>query len=327
MRAGRPTNPRKWSADDARWLRKRFDQDPWRISILADLARFCRNFVFNEVGLPPKRPPTRVRWLTEEQTRAILDVTRRDRLLRLIALLGLGQGLRRIEWLRMRREDIDLEGSRILVRGKGRGQAKVVWMPMHPALPDALRDYLWWRDRKVRRFLRTNPLTPIPPELFLHRRGDRFIPYGEGGANRWMLILERRLASRGIIVKLSTHMLRRSGATLLEKTLLNSPGASRDGVYRSVQEFLRHESLATTMRYLENDPSRQRRAMQAFGEAFDWDAGGPEPSRLASAESSGLLKGAPSQRRIDHGSRAGDAPSYCEKRLGKQSTARRTNIS
>jgi integrase len=271
------------------------DEDPWRISILADLARFSRNFVFSEVGLPPKRPPTRVRWLSEDEARALLDVARRDRLLRLIVLLGLGQGLRRVEWLRMRVEDIDLAGGRVYVRGKGRGQPKMVWMPMHPALPDAFRDYLWWRNRKVRRLLRKSPLTPIPSELFLHRRGGRLVPYGEGGANRWMLILERRLAARGIVVKLSTHMLRRSGATLLEKTLLGSPETSRDGVYRSVQEFLRHENLATTMRYLERNPARERRAMEAYGNALDWD-----PSALPDSRAS-TQRNADSARRFRTG--------------------------
>jgi integrase len=240
------------------------------VSILADLARFSRNFVFSEVGLPPRRPLRRVRWLSEDQIRALFEVTRGDRLLRLVALLGLGQGLRRIEWLRLRVEDIDLAGGRLFVRGKGRGQPKEAWMPMHPALPEAFQNYLWWRARKVGRQMRSDPVSPVPPEIFLHRRAGRLVAYGEGGANRWMWILERRLAARGIQVKLSTHMLRRSGATLLEKTLLRAPDASRDGVYRSVQEFLRHESIATTMRYLEKDPSRQRRAMEAFGGAIDW---------------------------------------------------------
>ncbi|MGI0132125.1 MAG: tyrosine-type recombinase/integrase [Thermoplasmata archaeon] len=283
--AGRTTNPARWSADDARFLRRRLGDDPWQLAILADLARFSRNFVFHEVGLPKRGPPTRVRWLSEEQARAVLDVTRKDRMLRLVALLGIGQGLRRVEWLRMRVEDIDVAGARILVRGKGRGQPKMAWMPMHPALPDALRDYLWWRDRKVRRMLRRNPLTPVPPELFLHRRGEALIPYGGGGANRWMLIVQRRLGELGVAVKLSTHMLRRSGATLLEKTLLNSPETSRDGVYRSVQEFLRHENLATTMRYLEADPSRQRRAMDVFGQALNWEATG------AAVASTGIPRG------------------------------------
>ena len=270
-RAGRTTDPRRWTAEDGRWLRRRLHDDPWQLGVLADLARFSRNLVFQEVGLPRRGPPRRVRWLSREAVNALMAVTRNDRLLRLVALLGVGQGLRRIEWLRLQVGDIDLSGNRLLVRGKGRGTPKVVWMPLHPALPDAFRAYLWWRERKVRRFLRDHPLFPVPLELFLHRKGDRLVPYGEGGANGWMLILQRRLAEHGIGVKLSTHMLRRSGATLLERTLLESPEASRDGVYRSVQEFLRHENLATTMRYLEQDPSRQRRAMEAFGRALEWN--------------------------------------------------------
>lgn len=268
--AGRTTDPREWTADDARWLRRRLRDDVWQVSILADLSRFSRNFVFNEVGLPKRGPATRVRWLSQEAVEAIFEVTKNDRLLRLVALLGIGQGLRRIEWLRMRVEDVDLPGNRLLVRGKGRGQPKTVWMVLHPALPDAFRDYLWWRQRKVRRFLRARPLSPVPGELFVHRRGDQLVPYGEGGANRWMVILQRRLSARGIDVKLSTHMLRRSGATLLERALLRSPEASKDGVYRAVQGFLRHESIATTMRYLEADPKLQQNAMRAFGLALRW---------------------------------------------------------
>ncbi len=200
----------------------------------------------------------------------LIQVTRKDRLLRLVVLLGLGQGLRRIEWLRLRIGDIDLPGHRILVRGKGRERPKQVWMTMHPALGPAFQEYLAWRERKIARILRLTPLTPVPEELFLHRRGDHLIPYGEGGANRWMLILQRRLAARGIAVHLSTHMLRRSGATLLERALLRSPDASRDGVYRTVQGFLRHDSIATTMRYLEADPTRQAEAMQIFADALAW---------------------------------------------------------
>ncbi len=277
-RAGRTPDPRKWSVEDGRWLRRRLHDDVWQLSVLADLARFARNSVFNEVGLPRRGPPLRVRWLAEGAVRGLVEVTRSDRLLRLVVLLGLGQGLRRIEWLRMQVGDIDLGGNRLLVRGKGRGQPKRVWMAMHPALPPAFRDYLWWRNRQVQRFLRRSPLTPVPDELFLHRRGGRLVPYGEGGANRWMVILQRRLAAKDIHVKLSTHMLRRSGATLMERTLLGSPGASRDGVYRAVQGFLRHESIATTMRYLEADPSRQAAVMQAFANALPWDGDADPPS-------------------------------------------------
>ena len=266
----RSLNPARWSREDARFLRLELKDDPWQLAIVADLAKFHRNPVFQEVGLPRRGPTTRVRWLSEEQIRVALEETRDNPLLRVVALLGLGQGLRRIEWLRMRAEDLDLENQRMLVRGKGRGHPKLVWMPMHPALPAALREYLTQREKVLRRGRRRTPGAPVPPELLVHWRGGRPVPYGAGGANRWMRVIERRLRARGFAVKLSSHMLRRSAATLLERTLLRSPQASRDGVYRSIQEFLRHENLATTMRYLDSDPSRQRRAMEAFARALDW---------------------------------------------------------
>jgi integrase len=278
-RAGRTPDPRRWSAQDVRWLRQCLKEERWQLSVLADLARFSKNLIFEEVGLPRPGPPQRVRWLSEETARALLQVARKDRLLRLVVLLGLGQGLRRIEWLRLRIGDIDLPGNRLLVRGKGRAQPKQVWMQMHPALPSAFQDYLELRESKVARFRRLDVLTPVPEELLIHRQGDRLVPYGEGGANRWMVMLQHRLAARGVHVRLSTHMLRRSGATLLERTLLRSPTAARDGVYRTVQGFLRHESIATTMRYLEADPTRQAEALRMFAEALPWNVSAGAASR------------------------------------------------
>ncbi|MDE2045385.1 MAG: hypothetical protein KGJ69_09665 [Thermoplasmata archaeon] len=67
-------------------------------------------------------------------------------------------------------------------------------------------------------------------------------------------------------------MFRSSSATLLEETLLESPEASCDGVYRTVQTFLRHEDLATTMRYLESNPRRQRKAFDPYARVFPWPA-------------------------------------------------------
>ena len=272
-RSGRPGEPDRWSEDDARFLVRRWHGDPWRLSTLAGLARFAGNPVFDRVAIPRPGPSRRVRWLSAEEAQALLSVSQTDPLLRIVTLLGLGMGLRRIEWLRLRLSDLDPVQSRVLVRGKGRGQPKEVWMVMHPALPSALRPYLEWRDRAVRRQLRRDPLTPVPDELFVHSKGGRLAPYGEGGANVWMHRLERLLRAQGFDVKLSCHMLRRTGATLLERTLLRQAEGPRDGVYRSVQGFLRHESIATTMRYLQTDPDRQRAVMELFGNSFDW---GPE---------------------------------------------------
>jgi integrase len=276
---GRGTDPKRWTTEDALWLKKRFNGDPWQLAIVNDLMKFYGNRTFDEIGLPHQGPPRHVRWMSEETFEAILVATRSDPPLRLIALLGLGQGLRRIEWIRLRVTDFDLVENRLLVRGKGRAHAKLAWVALHPAIPEALHEYLRIRERMVRAFLlRATKTSTVPEELFIHPCGDRLRPYGVGGMDRWVSRIQRRLAARGIMVKLSSHMFRRSGATFLERALLKSPEASRDGVYRTLQAFLRHDNLATTMRYLEADPDRQRRAMAAFAQALPWDDPDPIPS-------------------------------------------------
>jgi len=286
--ANRTINPERWTTEDGVWLRRRFHDDPWQLWVVGDLARFHGSRAFLEIGLPHRGPPRHVRWMTEGTARAVFALTRADPKLRMIALLGLGQGLRRIEWIRLRVTDFDLGGNRLLVRGKGRGRPKLAWTTLHPAVPEALRDYLRIRAQIVRRFLRQAPVASVPEELFIHISDGRLRPYGIGGMDRWVFQIERKLADRGIHVKLSSHMFRRSAATFLERALLRSPEASRDGVYRTLQGFLRHENLATTMKYLEADPSLQERAMEAFAQALPWDgtAGASVPveeSRVAAS--------------------------------------------
>ncbi|HEV2428773.1 MAG TPA: site-specific integrase [Thermoplasmata archaeon] len=279
--AHRPTDPRRWSLPDARWLRERLHEDRWQLSILADLAKFSGNAVFQEAGLPRPPPVRRIRWLTRNEAEAIIAVTKGDLRLRLVALLGIAQGLRRIEWLRLRVGDIDLAENRVLVRGKGRGGPKLVWMPLHPALPEALRSYLSFREQQVAAATRHSPEGSMAEELLVHPVRGALRPYSLSGADRWVAQIARLLGESGVVCRLSSHMFRRSGATFLERALLDAPQSSRDGVYRVVQGFLRHENLATTMQYLEADPSRQARALGQFAEALPWGTSTPERPRAA----------------------------------------------
>lgn len=251
------------------------------MSILADLAKFSGNAVFQEAGLPRPLPVRRIRWLTRNEAEAIIAVTKGDLRLRLVALLGIAQGLRRIEWLRLRVGDIDLAENRLLVRGKGRGGPKLVWMPLHPALPEALRSYLSFREQQVAAATLRSPAGSAAEELLVHPVRGALRPYSLSGADRWVAEIGRLLGARGVVCRLSSHMFRRSGATFLERALLDAPQSSRDGVYRVVQGFLRHENLATTMQYLEADPSRQARALGKFAEALPWGTSTPPPPGAA----------------------------------------------
>ncbi len=273
---GKEANATRWTLEDALHIKELRHHDNWTLLILADFARFAGSKVFEEVGIPPAPPRRRVRWLTKEEVSAILEATRDDPLLSFVALLGLGQGMRRVEWLRLRVEDVDLAQGRLLIRGKGRATPKLAYAPLHPAFPPIFSRFLAYRDQVVREARLRFPGSTIPPEALLmpskYAHGLR--PYTQAGINRVLRSIERKVRDRGREVRLSTHMFRRSGATMLEEALLESPQASRDGVYRMVQEFLRHENLATTMKYLESNPRRQRKALDQFGQAFPWPTSG-----------------------------------------------------
>jgi len=272
-REGRPTDPSKWTLEDALRIRSLLHGGVWELGIAADFARSFGNNVLKEAGLPGKPPASgRVRWLSKLEVEAIVRATREDPLLAFVAFLGLGQGLRRVEWQRLQVGDIDLPGRRLLVRGKGRSHPKLQWVAMHPAFPQLFEGFARYRDGLVKKARARHPARPVAPEALVHPTPKGLAPYSSSGLDNLVRQIEQRVRKEegGVAVRLSSHMFRRSGATLLEEALLKSPNASIDGVYRVVQGFLRHDNLVTTMRYLEANPARQRRALVEFAQAIPW---------------------------------------------------------
>lgn len=272
-RAGRATDPASWTVEDGLWVKAFLRAERWSLTVVSDFARSFGSNAVREAGIPAKAAPIHVQWLSRDQVAAIVGAVRSDPLLGFVAFLGLGQGLRRVEWQRLRCADVDLPGRRLLVRGKGRSRPKLQWVAMHPEFPAAFGAWSRERERLVARARRLHPECPVPQELLLHAAPRGLAPYSLSGLDLLVHRIELRARARGSTAHLSSHMFRRSGATLLEEALLESPAASVDGVYRVVQGFLRHENLATTMRYLESSPRRQRRALVRFAQAVPWYRG------------------------------------------------------
>lgn len=278
----RPTNPARWSLRDAQRIRQLVHDRHWDLSVLSDFGRASGNQMLREAGIPPTPAPTHVRWLSRSQVEAIVRETRDDPLLAFIAFLGLGQGLRRVEWQRMQMDDIDLDGRRLLVRGKGRSRPKLQWVALHPSFLATFERYAARRARLVEAARKRHPGAVLPNEVLIHRSANGLSSYSLAGLDLLVHRIERRLERAGSPAKLSSHMFRRSGATLLEEALLAAPGSAPDGIYRVLQGFLRHENLATTMKYLESNPARQARALVQFAESVRWPGQGArfEESRL-----------------------------------------------
>ena len=162
-----------------------------------------------------RAPRGRPRPYSAEQVDRLLN-TGSYRRTRIMILLAYYQGFRASEVAAIHGHDIDLDESTIRVQGKG---GKVVILPLHPTIADAAqqmpKDDWWFAARGA--------------------RGGHIHP-------RSVYDLMTRAKQRAGIVepKLTGHSLRHAYGTDLV----------RSGVdLRTVQELMRHESLATTQIY------------------------------------------------------------------------------
>ena len=114
--AGRTTDPRKWGPADASWLLQRFRDDRWRISIIANMAGFAGNPVFDEVDALERMRTHGTRGSSSDQLRALLGIDEGSRRPKLVVLLGLDRGPSDVEWIQLPAEYIDLAGNRQLLR-------------------------------------------------------------------------------------------------------------------------------------------------------------------------------------------------------------------
>ena len=91
----------------------------WHIAILAQYLQYAGNDVISHVGyLWPQDWRTGADWLDTGQTRAVLNAVRTPAEA-LVVDLELRLGLRRVEVIRLRPQDVDFAHSKINVRGKG----------------------------------------------------------------------------------------------------------------------------------------------------------------------------------------------------------------
>ena len=158
------------------------------------------------------------RVLSESEASALIqaDLSTRDRAVILLMLLA---GLRLTEVSRLCRQDIDLSGQSVRVRGKG-DKERII--PLHIDIIDALK--IW---------LKSQPRLPAIP-LFPGYKG-------RGLQRRAIESLVAKAGEKaGLSKRVTPHMLRHTFATRLLRSGAN---------LRQVQELLGHASVATTQIY------------------------------------------------------------------------------
>ena len=176
---------------------------------------------------PPRRLPKAISLDQIEQLLAAATADGATLALRDRALLEVlyGTGARISEAVGLDRDDLDLQGGTVLLRGKG---AKQRIVPMGSYAREAVEAYL---VRSRPQLAATGPSTPA---LFLNARGGRL-----SRQSAWTVL--RTVAGRAhLATHISPHTLRHSFAT----HLLDG-GAD----VRVVQELLGHASVTTTQIY------------------------------------------------------------------------------
>ncbi|AHJ86325.1 integrase [Mycobacterium phage 32HC] len=220
--------------DLLRWIGRHTD---WSQSTAATYHSYLRawfkwlNMMDHRAGdpmlkLPTPKYPDRVPRPVPDSDLVALLSTRMHHRTRVMILLAALAGLRVSEIARVRGEDIDITGPRLYVLGKGGSKN---WVPLHPLLVDVsltMPRRGWWFPANSRR-----------PGDHVHSKGVSDII---GNAMR-------RAGARG-----TPHSLRHwFGTTVLD-----------DGAdLRTVQELLRHRSIATTQIYTKVPDARRHSAI------------------------------------------------------------------
>jgi integrase/recombinase XerD len=176
------------------------------------------------VKVPQKLPVV----LTEDEARRLLrapdEATPLGLRNRAMLALAYACGLRVSELVGLRLVDLDLEAQRLAVLGKGRKRRTLPVAPLAVGL--------------VRRYIAT-----ARPELDTEGDEHLFLSRLGGPLTRQMAwkLLQETAAAAGITKPIGPHTLRHSCATHMHRGGAN---------IRSIQAFLGHASIGTTMRYL-----------------------------------------------------------------------------
>ena len=190
-----------------------------------------------------------VDWLTPEEAQTVLNAPLHS-IERLAVILCLCMGLRKIELIRLRLQDIDEDKEYITVTGKGRAGGKLRLVPFHERFKPALAEWLTVRKELVR-----GSIYDAPDNLFiwLDRQHREVKPYNAVKASGMDRLIRR--ASERCGVHFSAHTLRRTFGRIL--WLSGVPVVT-------IAKILGHSSTEQTLLYIGANLDDMAGAMRIF---------------------------------------------------------------
>ena len=193
----------------------------------------------------PSGTPSRRRWLSQEQLVRLYRYARhRERAI--VALEGFN-GLRRVEVLRLRFQDVDVPSRRLRVLGKGRHGGKWRTVPL---------------SAETARALSGLPTPAVPSQ--------RVIPLSRSGADLALRRAAHRAGFPQVGVRVSHHDLRRTFGRLAHK-------AGMDLV--QLKNLYGHSSLDQTVHYIGLDEDEMRAGLERLSSMMAPSLGRPPSQR------------------------------------------------
>ena len=191
-------------------------------------------------------------WLTSDQAATLLSHPMTP-LQAVVIHLELCLGLRHVEVIRLRAQDINYRQEFLTVLGKGAMGGKPRTIPFAEKTAETLRAYEdSVRDEQIRKAKTRYPIsTIVPPNLILWSKGDRLHAYSEEGYGLDKVVTLPLNEELGF--HFSNHTLRRTFGRAL----------FRAGVSVAViAKILGHESTDVTLRYIGVDMDDMTAAMR-----------------------------------------------------------------
>ena len=218
---GRSDLPHKWTADDVLAIRRHWQdsglsvktQKGYDFVLCAFATYFHNNLSAKTKTRWPHDPRKNADWLTLDQIKAVLS-TPMHPLEDICIHLMLCMGLRRVEVIRLRVEDIHADAPRphIIVDGKGHKHRMV---PFNWSTPIVLSRYLTYRSElsvQATRKAKHNNRRPFDSgHLIVYQRDGKLSPYSELHPNGFDAAVTNAVSNR-CSIKFSAHTLRRSFA-------------------------------------------------------------------------------------------------------------------
>lgn len=187
-----------------------------------------------------------VDWLQPDQAKAVMDCEKNPAQ-QLAVVLALGMGLRRIEIIRLKMQDVNTDRGYITVTGKGRGGGKLRIVPFHPRFNQALGDWLAVRHKMV------VPNRYVPDNLLIWERRGYCYAYSDHKGTGLDGLLRR--VSDSIGIGFSFHTLRRTFGRLMWLS-----GVS----VVTIAKMLGHTSTEQTLSYIGANLDDMAGAMLSF---------------------------------------------------------------